>query len=148
MSVYDKVRQFIENYPTTIAFRVKKHAKIIEKYLNTDEVVDYAFAGQKSNRLINLLNTYVVALTNKRIILGRKRLLFGNFFYSITPDLFNDLKVDAGLFWGQVKIDTVKEFVVISNISKRALSEIETQITQHMIKEKQEYYIKEDNQAK
>ena len=36
-------------------------------------------------------------------------------------------------------IDTVKEFAVISNLSKDSLSEIETKITQYMMNEKKKY---------
>ena len=58
---------------------------------------------------------------------------------SITPDLFNDLKVRSGIIWGKIDIDTVKEFVTFSNVSKRALSEIETKVTSFMMEEKQKY---------
>lgn len=68
----------------------------------------------------------VVALTSERILIGRKRVVMGYFLTSITPDLFNDLKVSGGLIWGKVYIDTAKEFVTLSNISKPALVEIET----------------------
>ena len=78
-------------------------------------------------------------LTNKRILLAQKRLLFGYFYTAITPDLFNDLKVQMGIVWGEVIIDTVKERVYLSNIQKAALDEIETQITEYMMTEKQKY---------
>ena len=44
-----------------------------------------------------------------------------------------------GLLWGKVCIDTVKEVVVLSNIQKEALDEIETAITQNMIDLKANY---------
>jgi len=78
-------------------------------------------------------------MTNKRLLLGSKRVLFGYFFTSITPDLFNDLKVKSGLIWGKIFIDTVGELVVISNLSKDSLDEIETNVTENMMKEKKKY---------
>ena len=39
----------------------------------------------------------------------------------------------------KVEKDTVKETVILSNISKKALDEIETQITEYMMTEKQKY---------
>ena len=114
----------------------KKHCKIIEKHLNYDEKLLYVFAAQKNNNPLDVFSTYVIALTNKRLVLGRKRLVFGYFFDSITPDMFNDLNVMASLVWGKIHIDTINEYVTLSNIDKKALPEIETMITSYMIKEK------------
>ena len=69
----------------------------------------------------------------------RKRVVVGYFLNSITPDMYNDLKVSSGILWGKVYIDTIKEFVTLSNISKAALREIETQISSYMIEAKKEY---------
>ena len=133
------VNEFIKKYPMTIAWRVKKHSKVVEKFLNPDEEVKFAFAAQKNDSTTDIFNTYVVALTNKRIILGRKRLFFGFFYTSITPDMFNDLTVKMGIIWGKIYIDTVKELVILSNIDPKALDSIETNITEYMMNEKKKY---------
>lgn len=138
-SVYEKVAEFKEKYPLTIAWRAKKHCKIIDLHLNPGETVEYAFIAQKNDNPLDIITTNVVALTNKRILIGQKRLLFGYFFTAITPDMFNDLKVSMGLFWGKIYIDTIKEFVTFSNIQKEALPEIETNITEYMMAEKKKY---------
>ena len=77
-------------------------------------------------------------------MIGRKRVVFGYFLDSITPDMFNDLKVLSGMIWGKIYIDTINEFVTLSNIDKRALPEIETMITDYMMKEKQKLRISKD----
>lgn len=137
MSVsYQKVLEYKRKYPMTVAWRLKQHCKIIDKHLNPGEEVLYAFAAQKNNNPFDIVTTCVVALTNKRIMIAQKRVIFGYFFTSITPDLYNDLKVSMGIIWGKVYVDTVKELVVFSNIQRGALSEIETFITDYMIKEK------------
>lgn len=143
-SVYSQVKKFKRKYPMTVAWRLKKHSKIVEKHLNPGEEIIYIFACQKNNNPFDIITTYVVALTNKRIILAEKRLLFGYFFTAITPDMFNDLKVEAGLIWGKAIIDTIKEEVTLSNIDKGALDEIETNITEYMMEEKKKYK-KEEN---
>ncbi len=135
-SIYSKVKKFKSEYPGTIAWRIKQHAKIAEKHLNPGEEVLFAFAAQKNNNPLDIITTYIVALTNKRIILAQKRLLFGYFFTAITPEMFNDLEVRMGLIWGKICIDTIKEEVYLSNISKNALPAIETAITEYMMKEK------------
>ncbi len=137
--VYEKAKQFKKRYPLTIAWRLKKHSKIIDLHLNPGEEVKYVFACQKNDNPIDIITTYVIALTNKRILLGQKRLLFGYFFTAITPDMFNDLEVKMGIVWGKIIIDTVKETVYLSNIERDALDEIETNITEYMMKEKQKY---------
>ena len=141
--VYDKVKEFKKKYPMTVAWRLKSHSKIIDLHLNPGEEVKYVFACQKNNNPIDIITTYVVALTNKRILLGQKRLIFGYFFTAITPDMFNDLQVKMGVIWGKIEVDTVKETVYLSNIQRSALDEIETNITEYMMEEKQKYQRKQ-----
>ena len=138
-SVYERALEFKYKYPTTIAWRLKKNASIVEKHLNPGEKIKYVFAAQKNNNPLDIVSTAVVALTSERILIGRKRVVFGYFLDSITPDMFNDLKVLNGIVWGKIHLDTVKEFVTLSNISKNALSEIETKISSFMMEEKKKY---------
>ncbi len=138
-SVYQLAREFKLKYPSSVAWRLRKNSAIIEKHLNQDEEVNYVFLAQKNDNPFNIISTAVVALTNKRILIGRDRVVVGYFLDSITPDLFNDLKVKSGIVWGKIYIDTIKEFVMLSNISKNALPEIETAITSFMMEEKQKY---------
>lgn len=139
MKSYEGVLKFLKKYPDTIVFRVKEHCKVLDKYINPDETIRYIFAGQKNASSIAIPNTFVIALTDKRLLFARKRLMFGYFFYAITPDMFNDLKVNSGIIWGKIEIDTVKEHAIISNLSKKCLDEIETEITQYMLEEKTKY---------
>ena len=145
--VYKKVLKFKNKYPMTIGWRLEKNSEIVERHLNPDETVRYAFIAQKNDNPFNIIESAVVCLTNKRILIGRKRIVFGYFLNSITPDLFNDLKVSGGLIWGKVYIDTVKEFVTLSNISNDALTEIETEISSFMMEQKKKYYQKEEEES-
>ena len=139
MSVYENARRFKKKFPLTVAWRLKSNSKIIEKHLNPDEEVKYIFVGQKNNKFYDFFSTGVVALTNKRILVGRKRVVFGYALDSIMPYMYNDLNIRAGLIWGKVVIDTVKEEIVFSNIDKAALDEIETNISESMIALKSKY---------
>ena len=145
---YSKLKGFKKKYPMTIAWRIKRHAKIIDKHLNDNEEVLYAFLGQKNSNHFDIVNTNAVVITNKRLLLGSKRLLWGYFLTSITPDLFNDLKIEGGLIFGKVTIDTVKELVVLSSVDKNALAEIETEVTTKMIKQKKRMFQKNDTDIK
>jgi len=135
-TVYQQLVEFKKKYSMTISWRLKKHAKVIEKHLNPGEEVLYSFAAQKNNNPFDIITTNAVVLTNKRIMIASKRVVFGYFLTTITPDMFNDLKVNMGFIWGKIHIDTVKEFVTFSNIDPAALPEIETKISEFMMEEK------------
>ncbi len=132
-SVYTMIKRFKNRYPLTIAWRLKSHAKVLEKHLNPGEEIIYAFVGQK-NSSFDLFSTSVILLTNKRILIGRDRIVFGYFLTSITPEMFNDFKVSNLIIWGKVYIDTVKEYITISCLDKRALVEIETNFSEYVNK--------------
>ena len=136
-SVYALASRFKRKYAFTIATRIKKHSQIIERILDKDEEVLYAFCGQKNDSNVSLFQSCVIALTNKRIIIGQNRVVYGYFITSITPDLFNDLKIHSSLFWGSVIIDTNKELVYISNLDKASLDEIETKVNRIIMEDKQ-----------
>ena len=138
-NVYSLLKEYKTKHSSTIAWRLKAHSKVIEKHLNPGEEVKYAFVAQRGFSSFDIFCTFAVVLTNSRILLAQKRLLFGYTFLAITPDLFNDITVKAGIIWGKVYIDTVKETVVLSNISKSSLDEIETEITEYMMEEKKKY---------
>ena len=139
-SVYSQVMNFKSKFPKTITHhRLRKHAQIIEQHLNPGEVVNYAFAAQKNVKAGDFFETCIVAITNERLLIGQKRVLFGYFLNSITPDMYNDMQVRAGFIWGSVTIDTVKELIELSNIDKRAMPEIETAITSYMMEAKKKY---------
>lgn len=145
-SVYSQVMTFKKKYPMTVTHhRLKKHAAIVEKHLNPGEVVTYAFAAQKNAKAMDFFETCVVAITNERVLIGQKRVLFGYFLNSITPDLYNDMQIRSSLIWGSITVDTVNEKVELSNIAKSALPEIETQITSFMMEAKKEYKQKENS---
>ena len=138
-NTYKLAKDFMKKYPMTVAWRIKKHCDIIDKHLNPGEKILYLFLGQKNDRAVDLVNTNVIAFTNKRIMVGTKRVVFGYFFKSITPDMYNDLSVSKGIIWGRIVIDTIIEVITITNVDARALDEIETNITEIMIKNKKEY---------
>ena len=144
---YVKLREFLRKYPFTISWRIRKHCSVIDRHLNVaeKEKILYIFAGQKNDRPVDLFNTCVVAFTNKRIMVATKRVLFGYFFKSITPDMYNDLTIQRGLLFGSVVIDTIKEVITITNIDPKALEEIETNITEIMLEQKKKISRREKN---
>ena len=148
MSTYERIKEFKRKYPMTIAWRLKQHCRIIDMHLNPGEKVIYAFAGQKNDSVTDLINTNVIVLTDKRIMVATKRVVFGYFFKSITPDMYNDLTVHRGLIFGSIILDTIKEVITITNIDPNALAEIETNITENMLKQKKDFARREKLEKK
>ena len=138
--VYDKLMEFKNKYLGGVTwFRLKQHCNIVEKHLNPNEDLVFVFAGQLDKDHFSFFNTGVVAITTERLIVAQNRLIVGYKFSSITPDLYNDLQVEAGLIWGLVTVDTVREQIYVSDLPKSGLSEIETQVTMAMQEAKKKY---------
>ena len=134
--VFKSCNDFKKKFPMTIAWRIKEHSNIIQNHLNDDEVILYSFVGQKNLHWYEIFFTTAIVLTNKRMLLGRKR-FFGQYSYSsITPDMLNDFEIRSNLIWGAVEIDTVKEHFIISNLDKKSLPEIEDAISKYLVNEK------------
>ncbi len=143
-SSYELLKKFTNKFSGSVAWRVKKHCKIIDMHLNPNETINFIFAGQLDIKPLSLFNTGVIAVTNERLIIAQKKLIVGYKFSSITPDLYNDLTVKSGIIWGTIMIDTVREQVYVSDLDKEALPEIETEITMFMQEAKKKYAKKKD----
>ena len=142
--IYDMTLNFKRKYGG-IAWRIKKHSEVVEEYINPDEEILYAFCAQKNETFKEIFNTAAIVVTSKRILIGQKRLLWGSFYSAITPDLYNDLTIYKGLVWGKITIDTVKELIVLTNLPKNSLDEIETTISEFMMEAKKKYKNNEKN---
>ena len=137
MKIYNLVSRFKRKYPMTVAHFLKRHSRIVQNIVDKDEQILYAFCGQKNDSYMVLFDSCVIAVTNKRIIIGQKRLLWGYQLITVIPELFNDLKLYSGLIWGKVEIDTVKEVIWVSNLDKKSLDEIETKVNEIMLRNKE-----------
>ena len=134
--LYQMANDFLRKYPFNISWRVKQHCKVMSKHLNPDEEVYYVFSAQKNDNTFDIFSTVVIAFTNKRIIIAQKRVLWGYNLLSITPDMFNDFEVYKGMIFGKIDIDTVKEVIKLSNIDPKALVELETTLSEYLLKVK------------
>ena len=141
-TTYELVKKFKEKYPGTICWRIKKHADLVDSNLYPNEEVKYAFAAQNNTNHGTIFDTAVLAVTNERLIIAQDNVIVGYDLNSITPDLYNDMQLHAGIVWGMITIDTVKETVYISNLDKKSLPEIETAVTSNMMEQKMKYGIR------
>ena len=137
------VLEFKKRYPITIMWRIKKHAAVVQKHLNPNEKVLYACACQGNDIATNLFDTVVLCVTSDRLLIGQDHILYGYSLNSVTPEMYNDLQVFSGIIWGKITIDTVKEVMTFSNLSKKSLTEIESVISMYMMEAKKLYPNKE-----
>ena len=139
-SIYEAAREFRNKYPLTVAFRLKANSAVVQKHLDAGETPLYTFVGQKRKDRMGRNQTAVVTITDKRILIGRSKLFnFGYTLNVITPDMFNDLRVECGPVFGSVILDTVKEKVVITHLDRRSLDDIENHVSGTMTNLKKEY---------
>ena len=55
--IYRRVKEFKRKYPMTIAFRLRAHAKIVSKFIGSDEEIKYVFVATT-----NLLSVKTIIL--------------------------------------------------------------------------------------
>lgn len=142
--LYARLNEFLRKYPLNITWRIRQHCKILYKHLNSEEKIFYVFPAQKNTNTFDIFSTVVIAFTNKRILIAQKKVLWGYNLLSITPDMFNDFEVYKGLIFGKIDIDTIKEVIKLSDIDPKALVELETNLSEYLLKIKPSY-IKEKN---
>lgn len=139
-SIYEEAREFRKKFPLTVAFRLKANSAVVQKHLDDGETPLYTFVGQKRKDRMGTNQTAVVTITDKRILIGRSKLFhFGYTLNVITPDMFNDLRVECGPVFGSVILDTVKEKVIITHLDRRSLDDIENNVSGTMTNLKKEY---------
>ena len=134
--IYGRTTDFLRKYPFTITWRIRQHSKVIAKHINPGENIYYIFPAQKNPNVFNIFSTCLIALTDKRLLIAQKNILWGYKLTSITPDMFNDFEVFKGLIFGKIDIDTVKELIRLSDIDPRALTDIETNLSEYLLKVK------------
>lgn len=134
--IYNSCNEFLRKYPLTITWRIKQHSKVIAKHINQGEELYFVFPAQKNASVFNIFSTCLVTLTNKRILIAQKNILWGYKLISVTPDMFNDFEVFKGLIFGRIDIDTVKEVIRLSDIDPKALPEMETKLSEYLLKVK------------
>ena len=57
------------------------------------------------------------------------------------------MQIFQGFLWGKITIDTVKETVILTNLAKSSLIEIETVISSFMMEEKKKYGLRRTEES-
>lgn len=97
-----------------------KHFGIIEKNLGNDENVLFAFIGLHNYVSISKHdNNFAYAVTNKRILLGQKKVI-GEVFQSIALNKINDITFQSGVAYGVITVDAQTEVFNVAVIKSQA----------------------------
>lgn len=97
-----------------------KHFGIIEKNLGADEDVLFAFIGLHNYISMSKHdNNFAYAVTNKRILLGQKKVI-GEVFQSIALNKINDITLQTGLAYGVLTVDAQTERFNVAVIKTHA----------------------------
>ncbi len=97
-----------------------KHFGIIEKNLGADEDVIFSFIGLHNYvSMTKHDNNFAYAVTNKRILLGQKRVV-GEVFQSIALNRINDITFQSGLAYGVITVDAQTERFNVAVIKNQA----------------------------
>lgn len=97
-----------------------KHFKIIEDNLQSDETVLMTFIGILNfEGMTKHDHHHAYALTNKRIIIARKKLI-GQSIKTVLLNLLNDVNTRIGMVYGVIEFDTMKETFNVAVAKKHA----------------------------
>jgi hypothetical protein len=97
-----------------------KHFEIIEKNLGNDENVLFAFIGLHNYVSISKHdNNFAYAVTNKRILLGQKKVI-GEVFQSIALNKINDITFQSGVAYGVITVDAQTEVFNVAVLKSQA----------------------------
>jgi hypothetical protein len=128
-SIYEKALEFKNRYPGTFGYRLKKHAKVIEDNLLEGEKVTNVYCGS-----LGTFDTAILAITNKRIILGHKKLFFGSKCVSINNDKICSVNAYNGMIWGKVIISSLSDdYFALYHLGKKASTKIQEGIIDRTI---------------
>ena len=117
----------------------KSQRDIMEDANEKRKIQNYKFNENLDEELSKTRKVYESLVKEEKELLNIMNTLTNVSSVDLAKDMFNDLTVYSGLIWGKVQIDTIKEVVFISNLSKKSLDEIETSVTEYMMKEKKKY---------
>ena len=145
--IYMMVANFLKKYPWTISWRIRQHTKVLAKHINSGEEILYIFPAQKNPNPFDIFSTCIVAFTSKRIVIAQKRVIWGYLLMSVTPDMFNDFEVYKGMLLGRLDIDTIKEVIRLSDLDPRCLVELETNLSEYLLKVKPKFVKKHHEES-
>ena len=134
----NEIKEQMEQVGIKDLFGTRREVKQLPDIINDDEVIVYGCSG------LNDGNTVLCILTNKRILMLDKGLLYGIKSTEIPLDMVNGVSYSKGLMLGKISITNGATITKLENVNKN-----DAPIMANAIKEQAEQYkslLKKDNQ--
>lgn len=135
----NEIKEQMEQVGIKDLFGTKREVKQLPGIINDDEVIVYGCSGMDDG------NTVLCILTNKRILMLDKGLLYGIKSTEIPLDMVNGVSYSKGLVLGKISITNGATITKLENVNKN-----DAPIMANAIKEQAEQYkllLKKDNQS-
>lgn len=118
--IYEKVMEFKNKFSGVPATRLERHAEVAMKSLAEGENVLHVYCG-----LDEFYRTQIVVVTDRRVIVARKKLLFGSRISSIDRDKVCNIHNRRSLLWNDIFFNTLTEnFAYLHMLGDDATTEI------------------------
>ena len=134
----NEIKEQMEQVGIKDLFGTKREVKQLPDIINDDEVIVYGCSGMNDG------NTVLCILTNKRILMLDKGLLYGIKSTEIPLDMVNGVSYSKGLMLGKISITNCATITKLENVNKN-----DAPIMSNAIKEQAEQHkshLKKENQ--
>lgn len=131
MKTADEMLEFMKLHKLgsgVISANEKRHFKVLEKQLKTNEDIDVCFMGLHNFKSMSNHNGYwAYGLTKEKIIMTQNRVI-GEHVLVVSLRNVNDVFMKTGIVWGILTIDTRDEVFNIA-IDKNSIRNIHEMVT-------------------
>lgn len=111
----DQVMDELKSLPTFNLFGTKKEVSYLPEILSPDEHILSLISGFLDS------NTWIITLTEKRLILLDKGMIYGLKQRELPLDKINSISQKLGMMWGSVHIQDGASGIKIDNIDKKCI---------------------------
>lgn len=128
-----KIVQQLKDVNFSDSYMTGREILKLPELLQQDETIKYATSGFYDTNTSSVL----IVVTNKRILLENKKLLFGSQNTEIPLEMVNDISYNSGMLMAKISITSGTKDHKISQVSKKTVTQLvdtirhETELAKH-----------------
>lgn len=128
-----KIVQQLKDVNFSDSYMTGREILKLPELIQQDETIKYATSGFYDTNTSSVL----IVVTNKRILLENKKLLFGSQNTEIPLEMVNDISYNSGMLMAKVSITSGTKDHKISQVSKKTVTQLvdtirhETELAKH-----------------
>ncbi|WP_288479287.1 PH domain-containing protein [uncultured Clostridium sp.] len=126
MKSYEYVEEKIENMEEVKTWGTNKEINELPNVLGDNEELIYITSGLYDD------NTWLIALTDKRILFLDKGLIYGLKQKDITLDKVNSVEYETGIIFSRIKIWNGAEYIIIDKVLNKYAKIMVSHITEEL----------------